>query len=92
MINYAVFLEGNNFELTHAGKKDLFGFFITVRIEADSESEAKSEAIQLVKSDPELSEAYRADAKEAPVIKVKVVHELLSENKMNKTKYTFFSM
>jgi len=92
MPNYAVFLEGNNFELSHIGRKELLGFFVTVRVEAQTEREAEIQAIQLVKSDPQLSNAFRADARETPIVKVKVVHELLPENRMEKTGYIFFPM
>jgi hypothetical protein len=31
MANYAVFLEGNDFEFSRGGSKELLGFFVTVR-------------------------------------------------------------
>lgn len=92
MTNYAVFLEGEDFELTRDGGKDLFGFFVTVRVEAESVREAEREAIELIKSDPTLAEAFKSVGKEALRINSRVVHQLLPENRMDKTEYTFFPM
>ena len=92
MGNYAVFLEGKNFELSQGGSKELFGFCVTVRVEAQSEREEKISATALVKSDPQIAHAYKAEAKETPKIEVKVVHQLLPENKMKNTKFEFFPM
>ena len=92
MGNYAVFLEGKDFELLRGGSKELFGFFVTVRVEAQSEREAEISATAIVKSDPQLAHAYKADANEIPRIEVKVVHQLLTENKMKNTKFEFFPM
>lgn len=92
MTNYAVFLEGEDFELSHSGAKELLGFFVTVRVEARSESEAESRAIQRVRSDPQLSDAFKAEAGATPKVKAKVVHQLLLENRMADTAYTFFPM
>ena len=92
MKNYAVFLQGNNFPLTRNGIQDKLGFFITVRVEAENEEKASSLATELVKSDPELAEAYGTNDTTRPNIEVKVVHELLPENTMNKTEFFFYSM
>jgi hypothetical protein len=92
MANYAVFLEGNDFELSRNGRKEIVGFFVTVRVETDSEHEAASRAIDAVKSDPLLKEAFGSEASTIPRIDTKVVHELLPENKMKNTEFTFFPM
>lgn len=92
MKNYAVFLEGNDFELSRNGHKKALGFFVTVRVEATSEQEAASTATELMKSHLELKEAYEEKADTSPNIAVKVVHELLPENKMMDTEFTFYSM
>jgi len=92
MGNYAVFLEGKNFGLSRNGSNELFGFFVTVRVEAESEREAEITATALIESDPQLADAYKADANETPKIEVKVVHQLLPENKMKNTELIFFSM
>ena len=92
MTNYAVFLEGNDFELSRNGSKEAFGFFVTVRVESQSEQEAASRAIEIVKADPQLEEAFRADTSKIPRIEAKVVHELLSENTMKNTELVFFPM
>jgi hypothetical protein len=92
MPTYAVFLEGNDFELSRNGRNEVVGFFVTVRVETDSEHEAASRAIEVVKSDPMLQEAFRPEASVIPRINAKVVHELPSENKMKNTKFTFFPM
>ena len=90
MGNYAVFLEGKNFALRRGREKELFGFFVTVRIEAHSEPEAKIKATALVESDPQLVDGYKADANVASTVEVKIVHELLPENKMKNTEFVFF--
>ena len=92
MKNYAVFLQGNDFSLTRDDIKDVLGFFITVRVEAESEEKASILATEIVKSEPELAEAFSTNASTKPSIEVKVVHELLPENKMNKTEFFFYSM
>lgn len=91
MANYAVFLEGSDFDL-YNGRKEIVGFFVTVRVETDSEQEAARRAIELVKSDSLLQEAFGSDASTIPRIDVKVVHELPPENKMKNTEFTFFPM
>jgi hypothetical protein len=58
MANYAVFLEGEDFELSHSGSKELLGFFVTVRVEAQSECEAKISGVTLVKSTGSVSIDY----------------------------------
>lgn len=90
MPNYAVFLEGNDFELSRNGRKEVVGFFVTVRVETESEQEAASRAIEVVKLAPLLQEAFRPEASAMPRIEAKVVHELLPENKMKNTEFTFF--
>jgi hypothetical protein len=92
MANYAVFLEGEDFELLHGEGKELLGFFVTVRVEAQSDCEAKIRATNLVKSDPQLADAFKATAAKAPKIEVKIVHQLLPENKMKSTGFVFFPM
>lgn len=92
MTNYAVFLEGNNFELTHGERKDRFDFFVTVRVESPSEQDAKDHAIYLVRSTSELQEAFQNTSEIEPSIEVKVVHELLPENKMKNTEFIYFQM
>ena len=92
MKNYAVFLMGEDFMLSRDGSNELCGFFVTVRVEANSEDEAGADAIQIVKSDPHLADAFKTDAIEKPKIEVRVVHELLPDNKMKNTGYTFFPM
>ncbi len=92
MANYAVFLEGNNFELMREGRKNRFGFFVTVRVDSPSEHDAKDSAISLVRSAPELQEAFQNTSEIKPSIEAKVVHELLPENKMKNTEFKFFPM
>lgn len=92
MANYAVFLEGKNLELSRDGRKELLGFFVTVRVEAQSEYDAKTSATTLIKSDPQLADAFKATAGKEPKIQVNVVHQLLPENKMKNTGYVFFPM
>jgi hypothetical protein len=45
MKNYAVFLHCNNFDVTHNGVKDIYGLFITIRVECENESTAGSKAL-----------------------------------------------
>jgi len=92
MNNYAVFIEGNDFLLTHGDTKEALGFFVTVRVEANSEDEAINTAIEIVKSNPKLAEAYTTNLNKKPSLKVNVVHELLPDNKMNNTGFTFYPM
>ena len=92
MANYAVFLEGKNFELSRGGFKELFGFFVTVRVDAPSEHDAGVNATTVLKSDAQLADAFKEGASKTPQIEVKVVHELLPENKMKNTEFVFFSM
>lgn len=92
MANYAVLLEGNDYELSRGGSKELLGFFVTVRVDAQSECEVKISATNLVKSDPELADAFKSAADKTPKIEVKVVHQLLPENKMKNTEFVFFPM
>ncbi|MBF8164054.1 hypothetical protein [Ectopseudomonas hydrolytica] len=92
MKNYAVFLEGSNFELTRKGAKEVVGFFVTVRVETASEDEATALAIEIVKSYELLKEAFNPNATATPRLEAKVVHELLPSNKMKNTEPVFFPM
>ncbi len=92
MKNYSVFLMGEDFMLSRDGSIELYGFFVTVRVETDTEEEAGVEAIKIVKADPELADAFKEDTSQTPKIEVRVVHQLLPDNKMKNTKYTFFLM
>jgi hypothetical protein len=92
MKNYAVFLEGNDFELTRKGTKEIVGFFVTVRVETTSEDEATVRAIEIVKSYEILKEAFSPSATATPRLDVKLVHELLPNNKMKNTELVFFPM
>ena len=91
MKNYAVYLEGADFLLPRGDKKELLGFFVTVRVEAESDLAARVAAQTLVESDPELTGAFREQGI-APKLTVKVVHELLPDNRMSKTPYMYFPM
>lgn len=92
MPNYAVFIEGNDFELSRNGRKEVVGFFVTVRVETESESEAASRAIAVVRSDSLLQDAFKPGVGAVPRIEAKVVHELMPDNKMKNTQFTFFPM
>lgn len=92
MANFAVFLQGSDFELSRGGNKGSLGFFITVRVEAQTEEAAASAAIGVVKSDIQLEEAFTVEAANTPIIEVKVIHELLPENRMKNTEFVFFPM
>jgi len=92
MKNYAVFLEGNDFELTRKGTKEIVGFFVTVRVETASEDEAAVRAIEVVKSYDLLKEAFNPNATATPRLDAKLVHELLPDNKMKNTELVFFPM
>lgn len=92
MQNYAVFLEGNDFELMRKGAREMVGFFVTVRVEAESEDGAIARAIEVVKSNEQLKEAFNRNASIAPRLNAKRVHELLPNNKMENTKLIFFPM
>jgi hypothetical protein len=92
MTNFAVFLQGSDFELSRGGNKEVLGFFITVRVEAQSEEAAAIAAIGVVKSDHQLEEAFIVKAAKTPKIEVKVIHELLPENKMKNIEFVFFAM
>lgn len=92
MKNYAVFLEGNDFEITRKGTKEIVGFFVTVRVETASEDEATVSAIEIVKSNPLLKEAFNTNTTVTPRLDAKLVHELLPNNKMKDTELVFFPM
>lgn len=83
---------GEDFMLPKSGSKGLCGFFVTLRVEANTEDDAGAEAIQVLKADPRLADAFKANAPKTPKFEVRVVHELLPENQMKNTEYTFFSM
>ena len=92
MAYYAVFVEGNNFELSLDGRKERLGFFTTVRVESPSEHDAKESAVSLIRAAPELQEALQTSSEIKPTVEAKAVHELLPENKMKSTGFTFFPM
>lgn len=92
MKNYAVFLEGKDFELARKGTKEIVGFFVTVRVETASEGEATASAIEIVKSYEILKEAFSPSAAATPRLNAKLVHELLPNNKMKNTELVFFPM
>jgi hypothetical protein len=92
MANYAVFLEGNNFELARGTNKELLGFFVTVRVESPTEQEAANSAILFIKSAPQLEAAFQVGGITTPSIEVKVIHELLPENMMKNSEFVFFPM
>ena len=78
--------------LPNSGNKELCGFFVTVRVEANTEDEAGAAALEVLKKDPKLADAFKASSPKTPRIEVRVVHELLPENKMKNTEYTLFPM
>ena len=93
MKNYAVFLMGEDFMLPNNGSKELCGFFITLRVEADTEDEAGAAAYRSAEGrSAAIADAFKAGSPKTPRIEVRVVHELLPENKMKNTEYTFFPM
>jgi hypothetical protein len=92
MKNYAVFLEGNDFELTRKDTKEIVGFFVTVRVETASEDEAAVRAIEVVKTYDILKEAFSSSTAVTPRLDAKLVHELLPNNKMKNTELVFFPM
>ena len=91
-MNYAVFLKGANFEINLDGNKQLLGFFTTVCVEAASKEEAKSSALKVLLADPQLESCFANQQHIKPSIEVQVVHELLADNHMKNTGYTFFPM
>ena len=92
MNNYAVSLHCEDLEITQDGKKDFYGLFITIRVESETESEAGNRAIEFLKSEPILAEAFSERARKSPKIVVAVVHQLPFTNKMKNTPFDFFLM
>lgn len=90
MKNFAVFLHCENLDVTHKGVKDLYGLFITIRVECEDEGDAGSKAIECLKSEPLLVEAFSSAARVAPEIVVAVIHELPFSNKMKNTPLDLF--
>jgi hypothetical protein len=90
MKNYAVFLHCKNLDVTHNDVKDIYGLFITIRVECENESTAGNKAVEFLKSEPLLAEAFSSGARVLPNIVVAVVHELPSSNKMKNTPYDLF--
>lgn len=92
MTNYAVFLNGENFDIHFEGKRQLVGFFTTVRVEAETDEAAAHMAVDVVMSDSMLSEAFSAGTSTKPDLQIKAIHVLEPDNKMKNTPHTFFSM
>jgi len=53
-VKYALIFNGQNFLARLNGQKKKFGFYKTVRVEADSLEEAELKGIELLRSDEEL--------------------------------------
>ena len=85
-------MQGENFELEHDGSRALMGFFITVRVEAESTEAAGLRAKEVVEGDPRLAAAYNSAGSLEPTISVHVVHKLPMSNKMKNTDFVFFEM
>lgn len=51
---YQVMLEGKDFLIEMEGKEDLFGYFTTRWVKADSPEDAELKAVDLVKKDEQL--------------------------------------
>lgn len=92
MNKYAVFLHCENFDITHNGVKDLYGLFITIWVESENESGAGEKAVELLKAEPLLAEAFSSNARVTPNIVVAVVHEMPFLIKSIHTPYDFFLM
>lgn len=92
MNKYAVFLHCENFDLTHNGVKDLYGLFITFWVESENESDAGEKAIEFLKCEPLLAEAFSSSASTIPNIVVAVVHEMRFLIKSIHTPFDFFLM
>lgn len=92
MKNFAVFLHCENLDVIHNGVKDLYGLFVTIRVECEEKVDAGGKAIEYLKSEPLLAEAFSSSARIVPEIVVAVVHELPFSNKMNNTPLNLFLM
>jgi len=91
-MKYAVFLQGENFAIPTNEKSDLVGFFATKVVDANTESNAKDQAIALVKKDPKVLEAFSKSKSINPTLNIMVAHELFEGSRMTHTKYTYYAM
>lgn len=92
MLNYAIFLMGENFPMDYDGDVVLQGFFVTKRVEAENEEVAREMAIAGIKSTPIIASSILLAGVTEPTIQVKVVHLLPDHNKMKDTEFVFFPM
>ncbi len=89
-MNYTVFIEGKNFEVSEGGTNQLLGFFTSVFVEANDPKEAKSIALRTVKEDPQFKSCFKK--KLQPSVQVKLILETETQGKIENIGYTFFSM
>ena len=92
MRNFVTFTHGENFILEVDGKVQLAGFFATRRVEAKSEAEATEMALNLLRSEPELSKSESSEAGLVSNLTVMVVHEMPMEHKNTYSGYTLYAM
>ena len=67
MTHYAVSLKGENFWLELDGRPSIMGFFTTQYVVAENESEAESNAVQMLRDDPTLKNILN-DKSDLPMI------------------------
>ncbi|WP_177418983.1 hypothetical protein [endosymbiont of Lamellibrachia barhami] len=91
-MKYAVFLQGENYEIPTNEKTKHVGFFVTKVVDASNKISAEEQAMVLVGKDPQIIKAIAMSDGIEPTLEVKVVHELLHESRMKHTTYTYFPM
>lgn len=80
MPHYRVLVRGRNFWLRHDTGPECVGFYTTRFVQAASEIEAESAAVELIKQDPKLGRSVLNERADPPIMFVEDVDEVEVED------------
>ena len=92
MKRFSVFVNGENFFLEQEGRVKRLGFYTTVYVYAVNDEDAEYKALDIIKSDPSLSDGILNDKSDPPVMFIEKVTETIASIPPDKerTGYVFY--
>jgi hypothetical protein len=87
---YRVFLSGQNLLAEVEGSLQYLGFYTTRTVEAGTEAEAESLALELIRRDKKLLQMMRNEADDPPTFSIEEIVEIVDESEAHNTGFAFY--
>jgi hypothetical protein len=89
-VRYKILLNGQNLLAEVEGCLQYLGFYTTRTVEASTEAEAESLALDLIRRDKKLVQMMRNEADDPPTFLIEEIVEIVEESEVRNTGFAFY--